>query len=108
MISEKSASVMARIGEQQAALVLAEETLRQRRLALDDLIGDLQKAGPIVVDEGREGELQKLRADNEELRRMLAAAQKGKPVQRDMDSLETELTEFGRQMEADRQKLDAE
>jgi len=65
------AAILARLGEQKSALAQVEETLREQRRGLDDFLAVLQEARP-VAEGSPEAELQNLRADNAELRQLLA------------------------------------
>jgi pSer/pThr/pTyr-binding forkhead associated (FHA) protein len=141
------ASLLARFKEQQAALAQMEETLRQQRQSIEAFVSNQVTAGPatecVEADESH-----KLRAENEELRQLLARVQhereqddaagpkspqksgeiaslrrqlqekdtqlaelRANPSphgEGDADSLEAELTEFRRQLENDRKKLNTE
>jgi chromosome segregation ATPase len=72
-----TSAVIVRLGQQKAALAGAEESLREQRQQLDDLLASLQEAGP-PVESVDAGELERLREENEKLRHG-AAARSGVP-----------------------------
>jgi chromosome segregation ATPase len=63
--------ILVRLGAQKTALAQVEETLREQRRGLDDVLTALQEAQP-VADGAQDGELEKLQADNDQLRQLLA------------------------------------
>jgi hypothetical protein len=93
--AQDQSAILERLGQQKAALAQAEETLREQRQNLDDLLADLQEARPVaapvdsaalqqlreeneqlrqgaVKDGTQDGRIQELQSENEELKRMLA------------------------------------
>jgi pSer/pThr/pTyr-binding forkhead associated (FHA) protein len=90
--AQDQSAILERLGQQKAALAQAEETLREQRQNLDDLLADLQEARPVAAPvEGaallqlreeneqlrqssvQDGRIQELQSENEELKRLLAA-----------------------------------
>jgi exonuclease SbcC len=65
------AVILSRVAQQKAALAQAEETLREQRQGLDDLLANLQE-GRAAVDPEQAGEVEQLRQENQRLRQQLA------------------------------------
>jgi pSer/pThr/pTyr-binding forkhead associated (FHA) protein len=69
--AQDQTSIIMRVGQQKSALAQAEETLRQQRQDLDDLLAALQDGQ--ALEEHRENQdMQELRRENQELQRLLS------------------------------------
>jgi chromosome segregation ATPase len=103
------AAILARLREQRMALAEVEETLGLQRLGLDELLAALEEAGPEIENSNHSAEVILLRRQLQEKDALLEALRR-QPAQQPMDndSYEAELTEFRRQLEADRQKFNKE
>jgi chromosome segregation ATPase len=64
---QDQSAILERLGQQKAALAQAEETLREQRQNIDDLLTDMQEARTADV-QAADGELQKLLEENAQLR----------------------------------------
>jgi chromosome segregation ATPase len=64
-------AILDRLGHHKTAMALAEETLREQRRSLDDLLNDLQTGGG-TTEGPRDGELKRLLDENAQMRQLLA------------------------------------